>query len=78
MGKAQDALSMRKMSELHLDLCRQSAKHFQDAIDSLKENLRVLEVFVSSGLSEVICILSVFKIELRLMLLYRTAKAALP
>ncbi|OXA60864.1 uncharacterized protein LOC118434360 [Folsomia candida] len=40
------------MSELHLDLCRQSTKHLHDTIESIKDNLRLLEIFVISGLSE--------------------------
>jgi len=38
------------MAELKLDLCVQSTTHLLDTLATLKENIRILEVFLQSGL----------------------------
>ncbi len=42
------------MAEMHLDLCIQSTNHLLETVSSIKENVRMLEVFLNSGLTTVV------------------------
>ncbi|CAL8111400.1 unnamed protein product [Orchesella dallaii] len=41
------------MAEMHLDLCIQSTGHLLETVSGIKENIRILEVFLNSGISNI-------------------------
>lgn len=44
------------MAEMHLDLCIQSTNHLLQTVSAIKENVRILEVFLNSGLLNAVSI----------------------